>query len=58
MEDMEDLIKQRQLWHLCSSLVVCDVTLLYVTLHYYMSRYITICHVTLLYVTLNYYMSR
>lgn len=31
MGDMEDLIKQRQVWHLCSSLV-CDVTLLYVTL--------------------------
>ena len=31
MEDMEDLIKQRQLWRLCLSLVVFDVALLYVT---------------------------
>jgi len=34
MEDMEDLIKQRQLWRLCLSLVF-DVTLLYVTFTFF-----------------------
>jgi hypothetical protein len=35
MEDMEDLIKQSQLWLLCVSLFVFDVTLLYVTVTFF-----------------------
>jgi hypothetical protein len=35
MEDMEDLIKQRQLWLLCLSLDVFDIALPYVTVIFF-----------------------
>jgi len=35
MEDMEDLMKQRQLWLLCLSLSFFDATLLYVTVIFF-----------------------
>jgi len=35
MEDMEDVIKQRQLWLLCLSIVVFDIALLYVTVTFF-----------------------
>jgi len=35
MEDMKDLIEQRQLWLLCLFLVVFDVALLYATVIFF-----------------------